>query len=510
MSLAERLLAAFEGSIAGHGKTTVGRVGRTGKVDAKSLIVREQITEEKVQAHIEGKQGVGAIPINQDNLCKFGALDIDTYDLDHKALGAKIRKMKLPLLHCRSKSGGAHLFLFLKGWEPAALIREYLTEMSIALGFSGCEIFPKQDKILTERGDVGNFINMPYFNADETVRYCFNAKHEAMELEEFLDAVDMMRVSASDLNALKFGGERKHFTDGPYCLEIMSSQGKISENRNITMFAVGVYCKLKWPDDWKKHLEEYNRILCAQPLGASEIMVIQGSLEKKEYFYTCNTCPLKDFCDKTICKTRPFGVGSEEPDSVPLSGLTILLSEPRLYFMDVAGKRIELSTEQLQNQSLFQRACMDQIHLMPPLLKPAKWQVLIGGLMDQSTKLDVPEELTLAGQFKEVLKLYCSGRMRAVAPEEMTMGKPYSNNGRTNFTIGGLMDFLKSRGFSVYNRGQVQQQIKALNDGASCEGHYNIKKADGSPTTLRVFWVPDFIETAVFVDSEENNYDVPF
>jgi hypothetical protein len=93
---------------------------------------------------------------------------------------------------------------------------------------------------------------MPYFNADETVRYCFNAKHEAMELEEFLDAVDMMRVSASDLNALKFGGERKHFTDGPYCLEIMSSQGKISENRNITMFAVGVYCKLKWPDDWKK------------------------------------------------------------------------------------------------------------------------------------------------------------------------------------------------------------------------------------------------------------------
>ena len=85
MSLAERLLAAFEGSIAGHGKTTVGRVGRTGKVDAKSLIVREQITEEKVQAHIEGKQGVGAIPINQDNLCKFGALDIDTYDLKHKA-----------------------------------------------------------------------------------------------------------------------------------------------------------------------------------------------------------------------------------------------------------------------------------------------------------------------------------------------------------------------------------------------------------------------------------------
>jgi hypothetical protein len=73
---------------------------------------------------------------------------------------------------------------------------------------------------------------MPYFKAlNETVRYCFNAKHEAMELEEFLDAVEMMRVSASDLNALKFGGDRKHFTDGPYCLEVMASQGKITERQ---------------------------------------------------------------------------------------------------------------------------------------------------------------------------------------------------------------------------------------------------------------------------------------
>jgi hypothetical protein len=59
MSLAERLLAAFEGSSAGHGQTTVGRVGRTGKVDANSRIVRENITVEKVQAHIDGKQGSG-------------------------------------------------------------------------------------------------------------------------------------------------------------------------------------------------------------------------------------------------------------------------------------------------------------------------------------------------------------------------------------------------------------------------------------------------------------------
>ena len=77
-------------------------------------------------------------------------------------------------------------------------------------------------------------------------------------------------------------------------------------------------------------------------------------------------CPLKDHCDKDLCKTRPFGVGTEAPDAAHIGGLTILLSEPRLYFMDVDGRRLQLTTEQLQNQMLWQRACMEQIDLMPP------------------------------------------------------------------------------------------------------------------------------------------------
>ena len=151
MSQAKKLMDAFCGSIAAHGTTTVGRVGRNGKAEAKSMIVRGPLTDELVQGHIEGRQGVGSIPITQDNLCMFGALDIDTYDLNLVELNAKVQKLGLPLVLCRSKSGGAHLYLFLKQWEQAAMVREYLTEMSVALGFSGCEIFPKQDTILAER-----------------------------------------------------------------------------------------------------------------------------------------------------------------------------------------------------------------------------------------------------------------------------------------------------------------------------------------------------------------------
>ena len=107
MSSAQRLLAAFEGSKAAYGETTVGRIGRKGKAEAKSFIRQGLMTEVMVQAHIDGKQGVGAIPITQESTCRFGALDVDVYDLDHKALQKKIQTLKLPLIHCRTKSGGA-------------------------------------------------------------------------------------------------------------------------------------------------------------------------------------------------------------------------------------------------------------------------------------------------------------------------------------------------------------------------------------------------------------------
>lgn len=152
-------------------------------------------------------------------------MDIDDYDLDHKSLQNDIQKLKLPLLHCRSKSGGAHLFLFLEEPLDAAVLREYLTEIKIALGFSSAEIFPKQEKILADRGDSGNPINLPYYNCEITTRYCFNEKHEAMEIEEFLDAIDSNRIKESELEGLKFSGKRKYFTDGPPCLEHIFSHG---------------------------------------------------------------------------------------------------------------------------------------------------------------------------------------------------------------------------------------------------------------------------------------------
>lgn len=510
MSAAKQLLAVFEGSQKGHGSTTVGRIGRNGKADAKSFVIREPLTEEKMQSHIMGGQGIGSIPIRSGDVCKFGALDIDVYDLNHRDLQNKIQMLKLPLVHCRSKSGGAHLFLFLKHWEPASLVREILAEMSSALGFSGCEIFPKQDTIIEDRGDLGNFINLPYFNADETMRYAFNEQCEALELGDFLKQAEASRVSMSELTEMSFGGERIHFSDGAYCLELIASMGKVTENRNIFMFAVGVYCRMKWPDDWRKHHEEYNRILCEPALPASEIMQLQKSLDRKEYFYQCDICPLKDHCNKDICRTRRYGIGEAAPDAPKIDGLTIMQSEPRLYFMTVDGGRLVLQTDQLQHPTLFQRACMEQLDIMPAVPKPAIWQRTINGMMQTATKIPVTEELTYSGQFKEHLRNYCTSRIRAMSPEELEIGKPWTENGVTKFRIDALMEYLKNRGFTQYNRAEVQDQLKRLNSDGECTGTRTIKQDDGKRRSVRVWWVPEFDDGEVELDVKEDNYDIPF
>lgn len=251
-------------------------------------------------------------------------------------------------------------------------------------------------------------------------------------------------------------------------------------------------------------------MLCSPALDATEIVALIKSLEKKDYFYQCDVCPLKDHCDKSICKTRPYGVGSSAPDTPNLGGLTILLSEPRLYFMDVDGQRLQLMVEELQNPTLWQRACMNQLSIMPPVPKPSTWQPVVNKLMAESVRIEVPEELTVRGQFNELLRVFCSSRVQATAPEELELGKPWTEDGLTKFTMNGLELFLKNRGFTQYKRPEIQERIKELNGTNECHGHQAVKKPNGKYSTIRVWWVPEFKETEIELNLEEQDHALPF
>ena len=341
---ARRFLDLFSGSQGAHGQTDVLARQRNGKQQAKYEIVREPLTEELIQNHLDGSLGVGSIPIDETNKCLFGALDIDDYNLDLPVLFAKVKRYKLPLVLCRSKSGGAHLYLFLSERVAASEVRDRLAEFAAVLGWGNCEIFPKQEELLAERGDVGNFINLPYQNAKYTTRYALEKEGGSLSLDDFLAVGEKSRVTARQLAGIKLGSGKGLLPDGPPCLQQLTEFGVPEGGRNTTLLNVGVYYRQAAPNDWKILLEKHNQDYCNPPLPAREVVLVQEQLEKKEYFYTCKSEPLHGHCNKSLCRSRKFGVGDAN-SHVPVGGLTVVESEPPVWFVNVDGAIYQAVTD---------------------------------------------------------------------------------------------------------------------------------------------------------------------
>ena len=172
----DRFKRIFNGLQRAHGCTYVEKKNADGtKIKGKSFVKREVVTDTLWENHLKGiEPSLGIIPINEENKCCWGCIDIDSYDgFDHKKLINKIKFLNLPLTICRSKSGGAHVFLFTTVAVDAEIMRNKLLSISAVLGYGGSEVFPKQIELKSEE-DTGNFLNLPYFNSENTTRYAFN------------------------------------------------------------------------------------------------------------------------------------------------------------------------------------------------------------------------------------------------------------------------------------------------------------------------------------------------
>jgi hypothetical protein len=179
--------AIFDGLEDAFGTYKIEKTNSNGKMSGKAALLREPRTKDHWEGHLSGKgMSLGIIPINAENNCKWGCIDIDQYPLDHKHLVEKIRRMKLPLVVCRSKSGGAHCFLFTSEWIEAKEMQQTLQSISAALGYGQSEIFPKQIKLHLDRGDVGNFLNLPYYDAEGGLRYAIKDDGTSATLKEFI------------------------------------------------------------------------------------------------------------------------------------------------------------------------------------------------------------------------------------------------------------------------------------------------------------------------------------
>ena len=300
-----KFIEIFEGLNRAHGVTIVGESNGNGsKIKGKSFVKREIITDEHWSNHLQGSQSLGVIPINDDNKCKWGCIDIDSYaGFDHAKLIKKIRELSLPLLVFRSKSGGAHVFIFTDDYVSAALMQDKLNEIRSVLGYGGSEVFPKQRE-LKSKDDTGNFLNLPYFNGDNTVRYCFNNNAESVNLLNFFELYETTKITEQQLSELKVKRPETPYSDGPPCIELMM-QNRVGEGgRNNALFHYGVYAKSKWPENWKSKLVIFNENAMEQPLSDTEVNIITKQHDKKDWGYKCNDQPMCSLCDEKNCRIQ--------------------------------------------------------------------------------------------------------------------------------------------------------------------------------------------------------------
>ena len=507
-----RFATIFRGLKKCYGVVELTSSREGGKRQGKYRFVVEPRSEETFQKHLDGEISIGIVPINENNRCCWGAIDIDSYPLDHAALVRRIDRLQLPLVACRSKSGGAHIYLFLEKFVEAEVLQGKLREIASELGYaSNTEIFPKQTRLVLERGDNGNFLNLPYHQAEGGLRYAFKADGTAATLDEFLAMAERSAISEERLVALlteESPAVDQRLRDGPPCLQALIRQGFPEGTRNNGLFNLGVYLRKAHPNDWETKILEYNQQIMEPALDLKEVNVVAEQLKRKDYQYKCADIPICNHCNKDLCKSRRHGVGGGA-NTPSIANLRKYDSEPPLWFLDVNGSPVELDTDGLQRQPRFQMLCMEQINFMPSTISRAAWEAQINALLTQMTQhegaiLESTDDTSIRGQFYDLLEEFTTHMHAAMDREELLLRRPWTDTerGRTYFRLKDFEAFLKRNKFMEYRSNKIAQRLREIGGGPD---HFRI---NGRP--IRCWWIPSFEGTKDEFPTRFDDDEVPF
>ena len=450
-----------------HGEPDLDENGVKWNIKRTARTLKGGATEELWTKHLEGKQPLGVIPIKSDSTVSWGCIDVDDYDVKPIDVIKRVDSLKMPLVPCRSKSGGLHLFMFFSMFIEASIVQAVLKTIAAKLGFAGSEIFPKQTKLIADKGDQGNWMVMPYFGGDYggklRMQYGLKKTGAEMTVEEFLSYSEKRRMNLEELNAFnvelgkdtgkasKGNGVKGHstnghhppFHNGPPCLQHMATGGFPDGGRNNALFHIGVFLRRAHPDDWQIRIEEDNTRFMKPPLPYEEVRGIVRSLTKKDYEYKCKDQPMASHCDSVKCRSRKFGIGPG--GSYPMiEELTYLKSDPPIWFAEIpGGGRVVLSTDQLTSYRKFHNACV-AVGVCFRLVPDPVWVSILGEAMQSKTIITLPDEVGRTGQFEEHMQTFLTNRAVGEKIEDLLRHVPWEDEGQKRylFSMKSLESFL--------------------------------------------------------------------
>lgn len=486
--LAPQFMKLFQGLSRAYGKfVPSSKRDARGKEQGVSTTVKEPVTKLIWENHLKGKIGLGVFPLNDESQCHFGAIDIDDYHLDLTLLEKQIQSLGLPLIICKTKSGGAHLYLFLNEPTDAKFVRKILTEWTALLGYPNSEVFPKGDKLLS-KNDFGNWLNMPYFG---TTRQAIKDGEE-LTAEEFLALAAQVTASGRELEKLKTTKENEgDFAGGPPCLQILVINGIPEGYRNEGLYNLLVFAKLKYGLDWKERSEEFNKKYINPSLKDKEVEATQKSVGTKNYAYKCDKEPIHSVCNREVCLRRKFGVSMGKPLGLmqDITEIEKIKTHPVTWRMKVRGKllKFENSAELFDQRRFAQRCAESAANFLPQQMKDTEWRAMWNELLKGAKETDPDPEEGEHGELMALLRQFCTSEyFISKRVDDLGIGKVFEKNGNTYFPVPSFHHWVRKQKVSV----TLSRLYDFLRDIKA--GSHTFKHLKGDKEQIRVRVIPSF------------------
>ena len=500
--MVENFIKIFEGYNSARGSFTRDKSKLPGKAEGKSLVYREEVTKTMWENHLNGiEPSLGIMPVNENSEAQWGCIDVDDFNLDYEGILQNIRKLELPLIMVRSKSGCAHIFLFIKKFIPAEEIKFVMNVFAAQLGIADKmdRIYPMQTEFL--QGGTGSWLNMPYFNLDEGGRYAYKDDMESASIEEFFEMYNTYvqedldkYLQAEPQQKLKPKEKKIKKPCELPCIKNCkaANNGKIPKgSRNEFLFHQGVYYNKAHEDISKAEgiiktpetlLREFNSNSMVEPLDEKEILIVSQSLKKNEYKYKCKVPQIKKYCDVSKCKTNPAGITPDEAKELItahdiLGSIHEYGSVPPKFFMYVQVKktsetlkpvRVEFTGSELKNKALFMKKLHDWGHFPPKVLdqmKPNDFADFIDGLLERRGFEVASEEANIDFDFKVLMRDFLEKTTVSLDKADMLDGACFYDRKKQvmHFKLNKLQQYLQAARQPMHSRELTFKITKILN-----------------------------------------------
>ena len=88
----QRFMALFSGYTKAYGTYDARMLGGSGKQKPRQRTIDSLTTTQCFENHLSGQEPIGVYPLNDDEMVRFAAIDIDVYPVEHMKISHQLNE----------------------------------------------------------------------------------------------------------------------------------------------------------------------------------------------------------------------------------------------------------------------------------------------------------------------------------------------------------------------------------------------------------------------------------